>query len=255
MDINYSLLNLMKIKKELLKEINKLHFRYMRKHLSAITIDNMEDYELDAKSYTILCHAALENFIESIAEILIKHAMHIFIYDKKVSSILLSFCIFKDIDIKDADDNGWKSDIRSLVKTPLEDAVNTFTNYLNQSNHGIKVKNLKEILRPVGIDIKSSQPLITSLEYFTNLRGKFAHRFMEKGSYARVSRPEGPEAICNAVMDVITLFTLVHISSIKLLDLDSVKKDVFEQVFVGDLLKNFKSTAAFTGTLPLKAIA
>lgn len=254
MELNQTLEKLVNIKKELLKEINKLHIRYMKKYIESVSIAFDDDYELDAKSYIILCHAALENFVECLAEILIDHSKHIFVNQKKINHVLLSFCIFRNVDTKENAEDDWGPQSRELIIPHLKEAINAFKEHLNQSNHGIKIKNLKEILRPVGIDVRASKPLLISLEKLTNLRGKFAHRFMEKGSYVRANKPEGPETICKAVMDVITLFMLMHNASLKQLELTLLTDDVFKKVLLKDLLLNMRHITPYTGTSPLKPI-
>lgn len=156
-------------------------------------VSTPDDFDLDVKAYCVLCHAALEEFIETIALIVMDYSIHNFVYNKKVNKSLLTLMHFKsNIDINFINDKEGIDSIITVSDYIRERTVEIKKNFSGElfNNHGVSLKYLKKTLLPVAIDIPKEVDLLNSLSIITGERGNYAHKYTERGSVRRSISPE-----------------------------------------------------------------
>lgn len=124
------------------------------------------------RSYVILAHAEIEAYFEDIASTKVKKALNDWRINRKKSNCLLaimSFC---------AEEINWEN-IKCEQKEKFDFRVNkTVTHYINKlnSNHGVKAKNLFNILLPIGVEVSEIDDIwLSTMDNFGATRGVFAH--------------------------------------------------------------------------------
>lgn len=141
----------------------------------------------DLRAYLLLVHAEIEAYFEKISEDKVKAAFKAWELKRTKSNVLLALVSFCD---------------EPLVDKELTLKVNqALTLYIKKlrNNHGIKEKNLLEILLPVGIEYNSIDTtwLHTMTSFGVN-RGEVAH------STASVQQPLDPVILKNSVTLILT---------------------------------------------------
>lgn len=122
------------------------------------------------RSYILLSHAEIESYFEDIAKDKVSKALNKWIANKEKSNCLLSVMSFcgNDLDWQNKPD-----------KDRIESRINrTISHYINllQNNHGIKSKNILNILLPLGVELDDiDQAWLSSMNTFGAKRGVFAH--------------------------------------------------------------------------------
>lgn len=200
--------------KFLLVEISHIYNSYLKKHLNnKLKLD--PSWERDKKSLVIFTHAALENYIEMLSQIVIENAQHKYLNNKEINESLLCFIWTRSNSKPIFDENEWGDTNREALIKNIKELVTTFNNEINKNNHGIKIKNLNTLLRSVGLDFTKNTILSTSWIELTEWRGEFAHRFLERGLQARRIRNEkGPEEVEKTVLNCYRLAYRLFISSL-----------------------------------------
>jgi hypothetical protein len=152
----------------------------------------------DLRAYLLLIHAEIESFFEEVSEEKVKLAFKKWKISRTKSNVLLSRASFST--------NTWS-------ENELEDRINkSLTLYIQKlkKNHGIKEKNILDILLPVGIELNNiDSTWLNTMTSFGQNRGEVAH------STARVQNPLDPLTLKNTV-------TLI-LNEIKLID-ETIKK-------------------------------
>lgn len=180
--------------------IQSLEGSFLSKYLADPTT-TPTDYDLDVKSYCILCHAAFEEFAETIAVNVMNQTVDNFILHHRVSESLVSLMHFK------------ASGESYLNKQEEEDKIEIITsyNYIRErlieikdrfskevfNNHGVSLKYIKQLFMPVAIDIPNDPTLLNSLKQLAKERGAYAHKFLERGTIKRSIAPEDAKTIVN----------------------------------------------------------
>lgn len=173
----------------------ELEDKYITPHLDPL--QTPKEYELDVRSFCILAHAAFEEFIEYICIYLLNEIEIKFTYSQRISYSSLCLLHFKGSD-KDVDDDNWLDSDRLFdrLKSQIDSIKKSFSNYIMENNHGIRLKYLKKLLIPLGLDLPSDVKVITSLNNLANYRGNYAH------SSHRKPMTVSPEDAWNCVNDV-----------------------------------------------------
>lgn len=122
----------------------------------------------DIRAYSLLVHAELESYIETVSLDKARKALNKCLVGGKFNSkILLSLACFIDQSQR----------IRSA--TTLEDKMKLITgnyNIIVKNNHGIKEENIHNLVLPIGIDEGSlDNTLMSTLTSFGKTRGEYAH--------------------------------------------------------------------------------
>jgi len=192
--------NIDKLYTDMESYIQSLEGSYLSKHLTDPT-STPTDYDLDVKSYCILCHAAFEEFAETIAVTVMNQTVDNFVLHHRVTESLVSLMHFKS------------SGESYLNKTEEEDKIEIITsyNYIRErlsevkdrfskevfNNHGVSLKYIKQLLMPVAIDVPNDPTWLNSLKQLAKERGAYAHKFLDKGTIKRSIAPEDAKTIVN----------------------------------------------------------
>lgn len=152
----------------------ELEEKYIAPHLDPL--QSPEDYQLDVKSFCVLSHAAFEEFLESLTLNVLNEVEKNFTNNLRISYSTLCLLHFKGTD-KDVDDDNWKDDdkLYDRLRKQLCEIKSSFSNFIMENNHGIKLKYLKRLLVPLGLDLPTDMKEITSLDNLAKYRGAYAH--------------------------------------------------------------------------------
>ncbi|MCE9663907.1 hypothetical protein LY622_10670 [Halomonas sp. M5N1S17] len=161
----------------------------LRHHMLPAKFSPTGDYsdrQLDrTRGYRVLVHAEIESYLEDVAREAVTQAIQKWKNNKKPSTILLAFLA--------AYHSGWNSNddreneeivrlakARSRVKDSINEAIDIaqkqyITNV--RDNHGVKEKNFKRLIIPLGIEIDELDGTwLTNLDNFGASRGETAHK-------------------------------------------------------------------------------
>lgn len=174
---------------------NSQRFIVLKKRLSELRrtmlpikfspIGNYSDKALDrARGYRLLAHAEIETYLEDVCKKLVLDAIAHWKSKKKATSLLLATLASYHSGWNVEDDINHQEIIqlaRARFKTPdivtdiIETAAKQYAAQIS-ANHGVKTKNLMNLLLPTGIIITElDQTWILNMEAFGALRGESAH--------------------------------------------------------------------------------
>lgn len=170
---------------QLEKRITIIENSYLPKISPTGAYSNKEQDDL--RAFLLLIHAEIESYFEEISENKVKTAFKNWKINRSKSNVLLSLVSFCGDDIHSKE---------------LEDRIHkSLTFYISKlkKNHGIKEKNILDILLPVGIEYNSIDAtwLNTMTSFGTN-RGEVAH------STAAVQQPLDPVTLKNTITLIMT---------------------------------------------------
>lgn len=117
------------------------------------------------RGFVLLCHAEIEDYLESIASLLLDNAYKLWLRKRLANFTLTSFLLRfkKEFDHTLTIDN----EIYQLKKLYLEEI---------SRNHGIKQDNIRKMFKPLGYKINDfSSALIAELDSLGASRGEIAH--------------------------------------------------------------------------------
>lgn len=117
------------------------------------------------RGFVLLCHAEIEDYLESIALLLLDNAYKLWLKKRLSNYTLTSFLLRfkKDFDHNLTIDN----EIYQLKKLYLDDI---------SRNHGVKQDNIRKMFKPLGYNINDfSSALISELDSLGASRGEIAH--------------------------------------------------------------------------------
>lgn len=122
------------------------------------------------RSYVLLAHAEIESYFEDIASEIVTRSLQAWITSRRRSACLLSIMTFCGEEIKWENRNE-KNKIETRIRVTAAHYIN-----LLKSNHGVKSKNILNILLPIGVEESSlDQTWLTIMDEFGKKRGSFAH--------------------------------------------------------------------------------
>jgi len=122
------------------------------------------------RSYVILVHAEIEAYFEDMASEKIQKSLDLWKTTRKKSNCLLSVMTFcaKDIIWDNKPD-------KNSIESRINKTVIHYINLLNK-NHGVKSKNIRKILLPLGVEESDlDQTWLNIMDDFGKKRGSFAH--------------------------------------------------------------------------------
>lgn len=136
-------------------------------------------YIIHLRSYILLCHAAIENFIEELAKKALQTSIKQYQDNKKVNAILLN-CI----------SNSFKNEKFELIMDSFFDRLKEHLSVIVEKNHGIKSSNISKIYNYVGIN----NNIYPTFDTLGDVRGKFAHyNIKEAQMKAEVYKKHSPQ--------------------------------------------------------------
>jgi hypothetical protein len=178
--------------------VNTSDDKFLKQHFPVDPITGPEAYELDVKAYCILCHAAFEEYFESIARNVMTEGIKNWEQSKIPSETIIMLISYYglrfELPKKESDNHEKVFDyIRKLLKV----AKKRFSLDINE-NHGTSIKYLRKLLLPIAIDINIDPNIENSLSKLTSFRGTYAHKGF-------VNKPLAPEDAQNFVLDCLKL--------------------------------------------------
>jgi hypothetical protein len=187
-------------------EVKELRSRFIDKFIPANPEHEPSDFEHDVKAFSVLCHAAFEEFIETISEFMMKKIEIDFMGRKTslgTSILLMSYSIKIEFSENDDEENDSCFD---QMRGALSKAKEMHSRVI-KDNHGISVKYLRKLLIPVGINVPSG-PRLVSLKKLAEARGSFAHtmaKLAQYGEHKRATKVLTPEEALGAGLDCLEL--------------------------------------------------
>lgn len=165
-------LDLIEEKRKLDDYLLELEIKYIENHKDPL--ETPDKYNLDVRSYCVLCHAAFEEYIEMLCCYTLNEIVVNFDSKSRFSYstlCLLHFC--PNITL----DNKWPDEqlLYDYIREKLKDEKNSLSKQIKENNHGIGLKYLKKLLIPLGLDLPHDLKHVGSLNQLTKLRGGFAH--------------------------------------------------------------------------------
>lgn len=161
----------------------------LRHHMLPASFSATGDYsdrQLDrTRGYRVLVHAEIESYLEDIAREAVTRAIRDWKQNKAPSTILLAFLA--------AYHSGWNTndereneEIVRLAKgrSRVKDSINEVIDIAQKQfisnvrdNHGVKEKNFKRLILPLGVEIEELDGTwLTNLDNFGASRGETAHK-------------------------------------------------------------------------------
>lgn len=132
-------------------------------------------YEFEVKAFCILSHAALEDYFEAIALIIIDKSIEKWIKDRTINDSLLMLVGYINERIRIDDNTPQETNTFEYLREHIELIKEKFSNMVNR-NHGISLYHLRQLLLPVAINIKDDADLKDSLNKFSETRGFYSHK-------------------------------------------------------------------------------
>ncbi|WP_337028674.1 HEPN domain-containing protein [Pantoea eucalypti] len=199
---------------ELAETKDDLENKYLKPFLGN-QFSNPDDFKLDVKSYCVLLHAAIEDFIEGVALSVYKASCDLFLEEGIISipfmySLHLSGALDKRVsEISEDDVSSGKGEGLYPV-TPVEYFLNN--NFISDStissmlegNHGMSRKYLKKIMMILGIHIDFKSVIYSDWKLIAEYRGEYAHSNISYIDRTKAKKPLSPEKcsqIGNSVID------------------------------------------------------
>lgn len=160
--------------KDLEEYIVEVEIQYLDSHLH--TIEQPDDYKYDIKTYCILCHAAFEEFIESVCICILKEIYDNFVNNQRISFSTMCLLHFMT-NTSELNDTTWPNNqmLFDYFKNNIQKIKSDLSTFIIKNNHGINLKYLKKLLLPLGLNIPQDVILQNSLSQLANCRGGFAH--------------------------------------------------------------------------------
>ena len=156
---------------ELKDHIDDLEKTFIRRFIED-RITEPDEYEHHVKAYCVLCHAAFEEYFESVARGVMLRCLEEWCHSRKYTDTLVTLVSYykQELVINRNEPKVFdclKGVFGKVKKRFLADVDN---------NHRISLKYLRRLLIPVAIDIKEDTNLKNSLNRLARERGEYAHR-------------------------------------------------------------------------------
>ncbi len=172
--------------------IQSLEASFISKHI-ANPLATPDDYDYDVKSFCVLCHAALEDYAESVAIKVMSHSIEEYTLNHKIYESLITLLHFKSNKGQNYFDKLKDNDLKTTydyIRETLSDIKSSFSKEILMQNHGASLKYLRQIFMPVALNIPNDVILLNSLSILAVERGFYAHRFLDNGVLKRSIEPE-----------------------------------------------------------------
>lgn len=166
-------MDLVKEKCKLDDYLLELEIKYIENHKDPLEMPN--NYNLDVRSYCVLCHAAFEEYIETLCIYILDEIVTNF--EERLRFSYSTLCMLHFCQNESLEDDKWTDDRKSYdyIRDTLEKGKSSMSKYIMQNNHGIGLKYLKKLLIPLGLDLPHDVKHIGALNQLTKFRGGFAH--------------------------------------------------------------------------------
>ena len=187
-------------------EIDVLRARYVGRYIPADPEEGPDVFGYDVKAFSLMAHAAFEEFAESISEFLMTSIVNNIVSQRvTVATACFLMAYGQRIDIIERE-NEKQDSCFTFVRKGLDEAKKSHSTVL-MNNHGFSLMYLRRILTPVGVNI-SDGPELDSLRTLADARGTFAHtmaRSAQYGDYKAIHKVLTPEKASDAVKDCLDI--------------------------------------------------
>jgi hypothetical protein len=145
----------------LCSEVSVLKERFISKFVPANPEHTPSDFEYDVKAFSILCHAAFEEFVEKLSEAMM-HKIESDLMSKRTTLATTCFVAAYglQIDISE-DEHGADQTCFDHIRGAIAEAKIRHSKAL-KDNHGVSAKYIRKLLIPVGINMPTG-PTMASL--------------------------------------------------------------------------------------------
>lgn len=162
-------------------EIDVLRKRYVASYIPANPEEGPEVFGYDVKAFSLMTHAAFEEFTEGVSEFLMTNIVNDILSQRiTVATACFLMAYGQRIDIVESE-NEKQDSCFTFVRKGLDEAKKLHSGVL-MNNHGFSLMYLRKILTPVGINI-SDGPELDSLRTLADARGTFAHTMARSAKY------------------------------------------------------------------------
>lgn len=188
-------------------DLNELKIDLESKFLSGHLVNqlaSLDDFKFDVKSYCVLLHAAIEDFIEGIA-LKVYTASYDLFTEKGVITIPLMYALYlsgaleKRISEISEDDSISKKPESMYPTHPAfyffncKASLDLSIKDMLTANHGISRKYLKKIIMTLGIYIDFTNTAYLSWKSVAEYRGAYAHSDTSYIDITKAQKPLSPE--------------------------------------------------------------
>jgi len=193
---------------ELEAELSQLEGKFIAHYIPADPNHEPEAFEHDIKAYSLLAHAAFEEFVEAVSELLVSEVVRGML-SKKVSLSTISLLMSYRASIEIEEDESKDQDtVFKCVRKALDEAKNSHAKII-KDNHGFSLKYLRKILTPAGINVHDG-PEVDAIRRLADARGSFAHTVARQAKYGEYRKVQAhkvfaPEDARNTVADCLKL--------------------------------------------------
>jgi hypothetical protein len=151
---------------EMSKELDRVRNSLLPSSFNPIGL--YSDQEItQARAFVVLAHAEFESFIEDRVKWCAESAVKLWTNNGLMSLALVHLSVYLASELKE--DFKWKDTNKKF------EAILAVLMGKVQNNHGVKNANLKNLLKPIGIDLTDIPVLAPELESFGVSRGNVAH--------------------------------------------------------------------------------
>ncbi len=192
---------------ELTSYIQELDVKFVDRFIPAIPGTPPSDYAHDVRAYCVLCHAAFEDYMETLVLTVASHAVDQWIIARKINDVIPALLSWNGAKIK-INDNEKAPETKPFdyLRPLVLNAKSSFSREVFK-NHGVSILYLRNLLIPVSIEINPDANLLNSLEQLAEGRGNYAH----KGKVKTVLAPEDAKKY---VKDVLTICDDVRLKAL-----------------------------------------
>ncbi len=172
-------------------------------------------YALDVQSYAVLCHAAFEEFAESLCLRVLDEVENRWVNYKQFG--IATFCLLHfDLETTSHSIDNWTDATRhyDYIREEIHVRKSKLSKYAIQNNHGVGVKYLHSLFLPIGLEMPQDVNEKNSLEQLVRMRGFYAHAHT-------LSRPNAvtvtsPQSAVNNVEDVLQYMNKMADKAVKM---------------------------------------
>lgn len=139
-------------------------------------IEHPASYAIDVQSYAVLCHAAFEEYAESLCMRMLDEIENQWVNNRNYSVATLCLLHF-DLESVNHSTGRWgkNENFYDFMKNEIHNRKSKLSTYALQNNHGVSLKYLHSLFLPVGLDMPRDVNENNSLEQLARLRGFYAH--------------------------------------------------------------------------------
>lgn len=181
--------------REVKRRLYELRRHFLPKRFSPTGTYTQRQLDL-TRAYRLLAHAEIESFIEDISRETVIAKIREWKSSRKASDLIICFLASYHSGWNEKTEgelfqtlitSGTAAKERTTAEEAVDAAVNQFLNQI-RNNHGVRQKDLKQMLLPLGVRFSELDPnWITNLDDFGKQRGDIAHNSV---SVARIIDPQ-----------------------------------------------------------------